>query len=57
MKSENHQLELAQIVVRMRENLPAFLEYEELQAKVKRKKYLSLVNEGFTEQQALELCK
>lgn len=57
MKSENHQLEFAQIIVRLRENLPAYFEYEALQAKIKRKKFLSLVGEGFTEEQALELCK
>ncbi len=57
MKPENQQFELAQLIVRMRENMPAYFEFEELQAKVKRKKFLSLVSEGFTEQQALELCK
>lgn len=57
MKSENQQFEFAQLIVRMRENMPAYFEYEELQAKIKRKKYLSLVSEGFSEQQALELCK
>ncbi|MFZ6655917.1 hypothetical protein [Undibacterium sp. TJN19] len=57
MIPENLQFEFAQTVVRVRENLPAIFEYEVLQAKIKRKRFLSLVSEGFTEQQALEMCK
>ena len=41
----------------MRENLAAHIEISQLSTKVSRAKYLALVAEGFTEQQALELCK
>lgn len=37
--------------------LPAQLEYAMIQSKVRKKKYDSLVEAGFTEQQALEIVK
>ena len=54
---ERRQVNVAQLVRQMRENLVAHLELEVLLAKVTRRKYQALVAEGFTEQQALELCK
>ena len=48
---------LAQMLVDMRNQIPALLEFERLQAKLLRAKFLALVAEGFSEQQALELCK
>ena len=39
------------------ERLPILIEYGKADAKLKREKFLSLVAEGFTEQQALELVK
>lgn len=56
MNNEKDQLNLAQAVKTLRENLPASLEYAGIQAKVWRAKYLALVREGFTETQAVELC-
>ena len=38
-------------------NLPYFIEYEKLQAKVVRQKFLAVIKEGFTVDEALELCK
>lgn len=38
-------------------NLPVMLEHVELQAKIRRASYLALLKEGFTEAQALELCR
>jgi hypothetical protein len=40
-----------------RRKLPEMLEHAQLQAKVRRASYLAYVAEGFTEAQALELCK
>lgn len=50
-------VKLAMLVREMRENVAAHIEIVQLNAKVTRSKYLALVAEGFTEQQALELCK
>ena len=42
----------------MKERLPLIMEFNAMDAKLKRgKKFLSLVKEGFTEDQALELVK
>jgi hypothetical protein len=38
-------------------SLPLMKEYETIQAKVTRSKYEALIEVGFTEAQALELCK
>ena len=40
-----------------RRKVPALIEYAALQAKVRRASYLAHLAEGFTEAQALELCK
>lgn len=41
----------------MRRNLPSLIEFYEIQAKLSMAKYKAFVAEGFTEAQALELCK
>lgn len=56
-KREQERAALAQAVRNLRENLPALFELETLQAQITRKKFLALVAEGFSEQQALELCR
>ena len=48
---------LAMAVKQLRDNLPALMEVEVLNARVTRAKYIALCNEGFTSEQALELCK
>ena len=40
-----------------REMAPILIEMQLVDAKIKRAKYLALVEAGFTEPQALELCK
>lgn len=40
-----------------RENLPVHLEYAEIMAKITKAKYTSLIKEGFSKEEALELCK
>lgn len=46
-----------QLVKQLADNLLAHIEYAQLNAKIQRAKYEALVKEGFTEQQALELCR
>lgn len=41
----------------MREGLAWHLEYLAIQAQLTRAKYLALLKEGFTDKQAIELCK
>ena len=41
----------------LKRNTEAMIEYACLMAKIRRKAYLAYVGEGFTEEQALELCK
>jgi hypothetical protein len=48
---------LAQLVRDMRDNIAAHIEINQLQARITRAKYVALVKEGFTEAQALQLCK
>lgn len=47
----------AQEIKNLIENLPAVVESLELSAKLTRIKFLALVKQGFTEIQALELCR
>jgi hypothetical protein len=44
-------------MLNQREMAPIIIEMNKTEAKIKRAKYLALVDEGFTEPQALELCK
>ncbi|MBR7747444.1 hypothetical protein [Undibacterium baiyunense] len=57
MTSEKKSVQLAILVGELKENLIAHIEIEQLQARLIREKYLALVKNGFTETQALELCK
>jgi hypothetical protein len=58
MKDEDKpRVALAQVVRDMREDIAAHIEINQLQARVTRAKYLALVKEGFTESEALTLCK
>jgi hypothetical protein len=41
----------------MKNNLVAFSEFIVIQAQLHREKYDACLNQGFTKQQALELCK
>lgn len=44
-------------VEQLKRTMPVMLEYAVLTAQLKRAQYLEFVKVGFTEQQALELCK
>ena len=48
---------LAQAVRELRENIAAHIELNQLQARLTWVKYQALLKEGFTEAQALMLCK
>jgi DNA topoisomerase IB len=54
--NEKSQVEFAQAIANLRDNLPAMMEFQRLNAKVIRAKYVALIGEGFSEQQALQLC-
>ena len=47
----------AQGLANLLDNLAGILEYEKYKAKLTRQRYLALVAEGFSESQALFLCK
>ena len=49
--------EMEQLLVDFKSDLPTHLEFQEIQAKVQRAKYLACIKEGFNEAQALELCQ
>lgn len=49
--------EIESAVQDLKRNLPAMIEHAKLLARIKRAAYLEYVNQGFTEQQALELAK
>lgn len=54
---ERSQATLAQLLKRAKEEWPMQVEMEKLVARQTRIKFLALVAEGFTETQALDLCK
>lgn len=58
MKDEDQpRVKMAQLVRDLREQMPMQVELNQLMAKVTRAKYLALVAEGFTADEALLLCK
>ena len=54
---DKEKVKRAQALAQLRENMAATLDFIALEAEVIRAKYLALVRNGFTEQQAIELCK
>ena len=55
--SESTQVKMAQELANIKENMPAILTHLQLKATMHKAKYNFLLKEGFTEAQALELCK
>lgn len=49
--------ELAMAVETHQRNIPYLIKYQQLQAKVTWQKYKALIDQGFTLQEAFELCK
>ncbi len=56
-KQERDRAKLAQQVAELTEFFPMRCDLERFNARVTRVKYVALVAEGFTPEQALELCK
>ena len=54
---ENKQVDMAKAIKTMRENMPAMLDYFEINGKIRFKEYQAFLRAGFSEQQALELLK
>lgn len=48
-------VDLAQAIRNLADNMPALLQHAELGARVRRHYFLALLNQGFTEAQAMEL--
>lgn len=55
--TDDQKVKSAQALKELRENLPAAMEAMALSAEYTRLKYLALVKQGFSEIQAIELCK
>lgn len=52
----NKDLSLGQALSALARDLPALLSAQEILAQLQRERYLALIKQGFTEQQALELA-
>lgn len=48
---------LLEALSQLKRNLPAMIEYNQIDARLKRARFDALVAEGFTPAQAIELCK
>ena len=57
MNNDKQKVEIAQQIKQARENMPAYIDMVKMQAQMTRIRYLALVAEGFSEVQAIELCK
>jgi hypothetical protein len=57
MDEDKQKVTLAQSVRELRENIPAMIELTKLNAQITRVKYLALVEQGFSTDQALKLCQ
>ncbi len=55
--TDNDKVNLAQAVKNLQDNLIPLIELERFNAKITREKYLALIGQGFSEGQAIELCK
>ena len=56
MNNESNVTELAVLVKGLRDNILAHVELGELNAKIWHARYVALVKQGFSEDQALQLC-
>lgn len=56
-KREQERSKFAQLLAWMKEDMPAQIEYEVLKAQLTWHRYQALRKQGFTESQAIDLCK
>lgn len=56
-KAERKQVTIAKGLKDLMENMTALIEYERLNARLIREKYIALIGVGFTSAEAIELCK
>lgn len=54
---DKQKVTLAQSVKELAENMPAMLELTALNAKITRKQFMALIEQGFTREEALQVCK
>lgn len=54
---DKNRVKMAKAVRELLDNWPAHLEFIRFQAKETRARYVALMAEGFTESQAIDLCK
>lgn len=57
MDEDKSRVDMAKAMKNLLENMPALLEYERIMAQITRAKYLALLGQGFTEPQAIVLCR
>ncbi len=55
--SEKQSIEIAKQMKAMQDNMPAMIDMAKMQAQLLRVRYLALVAEGFTTDEALILCR
>lgn len=49
--------ELTESIINLRKSEPLFIEYVRIRARVQRAAYLELIEQGFTPDEALDLCR
>lgn len=56
-KRDKERVNLAQLIRNIRDEMPMQIELQQVHARLTKAKYDALVREGFTPEQAIQLCK